>query len=209
MAVRPVLELAVRSGLQRVVLLSSSAVEPSAHGLGGLQRLVSDLVPEWAILRPSWFVQNFTGDHPLAHALRAGLVRSATGRGRIGFVDTHDIADVAVELLARDEAVHDDFVLTGPEALSYADVCDLAGGVYGWRIEHESIPVQDHISALQDAGVPAAFAEILAAMDDEISRGAEDRITDVVNRVTGHAARTFEALLRQEHARPLAAGPTS
>jgi hypothetical protein len=72
-------------------------------------------------LRPSWFMQNFTGDHPVAGGVRAGELVTATGDGRLGFVDAADIAAVAVRALT-DPVAHDtDHVLTGPEALSYAD----------------------------------------------------------------------------------------
>ncbi|MFD0474849.1 SDR family oxidoreductase [Nonomuraea thailandensis] len=59
--VEPFLEEAVRQGVRRVVQLSSSAVPEGAAGLGEVHRLVRTAMPEWAVLRPSWFMQNFTG----------------------------------------------------------------------------------------------------------------------------------------------------
>lgn len=49
-------------------------------------------------------MQNFTGRHTHADSLRTdGVVSSATGGGRVGFVDAEDIAAVAVQSSPRPE----------------------------------------------------------------------------------------------------------
>ena len=48
------------------------------------------------------------------------------------------------------------------------------------------------------AQVPLEFASMLAGMDRAIAEGAEDRITDTVQRLAGQPARTFHALLERE-----------
>lgn len=189
--VRPFLERGLAGDLRRVVLLSASATEPSEHGLGALHRLVSELVPECGVLRPSWFMENFVGDHPVAAGMRAGIATTATGDGRVGFVDVTDIAAVATQLLVQDDAPRGDYVLTGPEALSYADVCDLATVLTGPSIRHVAVSAARRASEIEATGVPAEFAAILADMDVAISHGSEDRVTDTVPLVTGRPARSM------------------
>lgn len=189
--VRPFVELAVAQGLRRVVLLSSSATAPSDSGLGALHRLVTELAPEWAVLRPSWFMTNFVGDHPVARGLRCGTVTTATGEGRIGFVDVRDVAAVAAHLLLRDEPPNADYVITGPEALSYAEVCDVISRWTGRPIRHVAVSTCERARQIATSGVPADFAELLARMDEAISRGSEDRVTDTVERLTGRPARSL------------------
>ena len=58
-------------------------------------------------------------------AVRAGQVTTATGNGRIGFVDVADIAAVATHALLQDTPVNIEYVITEPEAVSYAEVCGL------------------------------------------------------------------------------------
>ena len=48
------------------------------------------------------------------------------------------------------------------------------------------------------SGMPAPFAAVLAALDEDIRRGAEDRVTPVVEQVTGRAARSFRAFAEEE-----------
>ncbi|MFK4266009.1 NAD(P)H-binding protein [Streptomyces milbemycinicus] len=190
--VEPFLADAVRRGVRRVVLLSSSAVTPEMPGLGSLHRLVQDTVPEWAVLRPSWFMQNFTGDHPVAQGIRtSGEIVTATGEAGVGFVDAGDIAAVAARALL-DERPHDTaHTITGPEAIGYGDAARIIAEVSGRAVRHVSVDTAALAGRLADAGYPKEFATMLAGLDEAVRRGAEDRTTDTVRRVTGRAPRSF------------------
>lgn len=183
--VEPFLAAAVDAGVQRAVLLSSSAVEPAETGLGALHTLVTDVMPEWAVLRPSWFMQNFTGDLAPAHGVRRGSVVTATQGGRIGFIDADDIAAVAAKVLLQGEPPQRDYVLTGPEALSFADVCAIATDVLGKEVAVEDVAPEQFADHLVESGVPREFADVLTRLDVSIAHGAEDRVTDVVERIAG------------------------
>ena len=122
--VEPFLQDALDQGVRRVVQLSSSALPEGAPGLGEVHRLVRSTMPEWTVLRPSWFMQNFTGDHLVAQGVRDGEIVTATGDGRVAFIDADDIAAVAGRALTDAIAHNTDHVLTGPPALSYAEAAD-------------------------------------------------------------------------------------
>lgn len=192
------LERASDHDVRRIVLLSSSAIEPSSDGLGAMHRLVSERSPEWAVLRPSWFMQNFTGSLAPASGLRAGRVRTATRGARIGFVDAADIAEVAAVLLLQDEPPDHDFVLTGPESLSFADVCRKAERVLGHAVEVVDLSEHEFTEFLAGNGVPPEFARLLAHLDAAIAHGTEDRVTDVVQRITGRSPRSVTDCFAEE-----------
>ncbi|WP_421111360.1 NAD(P)H-binding protein [Streptomyces sp. NEAU-S77] len=199
--VEPFLAAALDRGVRRVVLLSSSAIPADAPGLGALHRLVRDTVPEWAVLRPSWFMQNFTGDHAVAHAIRGdGWIVTATGDGRVGFVDADDIAAVAVRALLDDRPHNTDHVITGPEALRYADAARIVAEVSGRRVSHVPVTPGALRERLADAGMPREFAAVLAGLDEDIRGGAEDRTTDTVLRVTGREPRSFRDFAKAHRA---------
>ncbi|GAP48723.1 NmrA family protein [Streptomyces azureus] len=89
----PFLEQARASGMGRAVLLGSSAIPSGGPAVGQVQQALPDLFETWAVVRPSWFMQNFTGDHPHARGIREhGTILTATGEGRVAFVDADDIA---------------------------------------------------------------------------------------------------------------------
>ncbi len=50
---------------------------------------------------------------------------SASGDGKVGFVSADDIADVAVSALTDEKSHNTDHIITGPELLSYDDVCPI------------------------------------------------------------------------------------
>lgn len=197
--VEPLLHEAVESGVRRIVLLSSSAVTDQTPGLGALPRLVRTVSPEWTVLRPSWFMNNFTGGHPVAHGVATGEIVTATGTGRVAFVDAEDIAAVAVHALT-DRQPHDtDHLITGPRALSYSEAAEIISDVTGRPVTHRAVDAPELLARLS-AAYPPEFAAILTALDVAIAAGAEDRVTDTVARVTGRAARDFRTFASKRNA---------
>jgi uncharacterized protein YbjT (DUF2867 family) len=196
--VAPFLDAARERGARRVVLLSSSAVPEGAPGLGELHRMVRTAVPEPTVLRPSWFMQNFLGDHPHARSARTdGEIVTATGDGRVAFVDAGDIAAVAAHALADEEPHAGEYVVTGPEALRYADVAAMLSEVVGREVRHRAVGVAELAERFVAAGYPADFAAALAELDGGIARGAEDRTTSTVQDVTGRPPRAFRQVLEE------------
>ncbi|MFI2318006.1 oxidoreductase [Streptomyces sp. CB00072] len=194
----PFLQQARRAGVRRAVLLSSSAIPAGGPAVGRVHQALPDLFDQWAVLRPSWFMQNFTGDHVHARTIRAdGIIRTAAGEGRVGFVDADDIAAVAVHALTDAQAPNTDLIITGPQALSYADVAAVLTRVTGRTITHRRLTREQMYQRLA-ADIPAEFAEMLAGMDHAIAEGAEDRTTDTVQHLTGRSPRGFRAFAERE-----------
>ncbi|MFD3685606.1 NAD(P)H-binding protein [Nocardiopsis sp. NPDC058631] len=189
----PFLERAVSAGVRRAVLLSSSAIPRGGPGVGLAHTAVAEAFDEWAVLRPSWFMQNLTGDHLHGASIREeGVIVTATGRGRVGFVDADDIAAVAAEVLTRAEPPGTDLVLTGPEALGYDDVAAVVARYAGRPIRHRPVgyeAMRDRLATV----VPAEYAAVLARLDLAIADGAEDRTTPTVEEVTGRPPRSLAA----------------
>ena len=189
------LELAHEKGVRRVVLLSSSMVAAGGPATGGAHALLPQLFAEWAVLRPSWFMQNVTGPHHLAREIRGhGTITTAAADGRIAFVDADDIAAVGAVALTVEPALNTDLVLTGPEALTYDDVATLVGDALGTPVVHvrgEMDEVRQHL----EAEVPPMTAAVLAYVDTLLASGVEDRTTDVVERVTGRPPRSYAAFV--------------
>ena len=196
--VAPFLDEALRQGVRRVVQLSSSALPEGSPGLGAVHRLVRTTMPEWTVLRPSWFMQNFIGDHLVAQGVRTGEIVTATGEGRVAFIDAADIAAVAGHALTDDHPHNTEHILTGPEALSYADAAEILTRQTGHCVVHRSVPADEAAQRIAAHGIPDEFAKALAAMDVAISGGAEDRVTDTVERITGRPARHFGAFAAKE-----------
>ncbi|MDQ0578448.1 NmrA family NAD(P)-binding protein [Streptomyces rishiriensis] len=194
----PFLQQARAAGVHRAVLLSSSAIPAGGPAVGQVHQALPGLFTQWAVLRPSWFMQNFTGDHAHARTIRAdGTIRTAAGEGRVGFVDADDIAAVAVHALTEAQAPKTDLIITGPQALSYGDIAAVLTQVTGRTITHRRLTYEQMRDRLA-ADMPAEFAAMLAGMDHAIAEGAEDRTTDTVQRLTGRPPRSFRAFAERE-----------
>ncbi|MBQ1157384.1 NAD(P)H-binding protein [Streptomyces smyrnaeus] len=194
----PFLRQARAAGVRRAVLLSSSAIPAGGPATGQVHQALPGLFDAWAVLRPSWFMQNFSCGHPHARSIRAdGTLLTATGEGRVGFVDADDIASVAVHALTSAQAPNTDLVITGPQALSYADVAAVLTEVTGRTVTHRQLTYEQLRDRLA-ASLPAEFAALLAGLDRAIAEGAEDRTTDTVQRLTGRPPRSFRTFAERE-----------
>ncbi|MGW7194704.1 NmrA family NAD(P)-binding protein [Streptomyces chryseus] len=194
----PFLHQAREAGVHRAVLLSSSAIPAGGPATGQVHQALPSLFEQWAVLRPSWFMQNFTGDSPHARSIRdGGAILTASGVGRVGFIDAQDIAAVAVRALTDEQAPNTDLLLTGPQALSYDEVAAIISEVTDRSVTHKHLTFEE----LRDRwarDMPLEFATMLAGMDRAIAEGAEDRTSDIVERVIGRPPGTFRAFVQRE-----------
>jgi ergot alkaloid biosynthesis protein len=195
----PFIELALSHGVRRIVLLSASVIPEGSPGVGTVHALLRGRAPEWAVLQPSWFMQNFTGNHYMAEDARAGFLMTSTGEGRVPFVDVEDIAEVGARALIDDKPHNAAHVITGPHPHTYAEVASILSEVSGRAIEHRQVSPTEVRARMVASGVPEEFAEILTMLEGLIRDGGEDRVTPTVQEVTGRAPRSFREFA-EEHA---------
>lgn len=59
---------------------------------------------------------------------------------------------------------------------------------------HESVTADELAAQLVTHGIPTDYAAVLAGLDDLVRSGAQARVTDVVERLTGHPPRPLRAV---------------
>jgi Predicted nucleoside-diphosphate-sugar epimerases len=187
------LEHALQSGVQRVVLLSGSMITPDSPGLGAVHKAIQEQIPEWAVLRPTWFMQNFVENHYYATSIKnEGVIVTATGDGRVGFVDAGDIAEVGLRALLDEQPHNTDHIITGPQALSYAEVANILSTAFGRPIRSIFAQPEEAQARMVTYGIPAHWAAVMTNFEYEgIRNGLEDRVTPTVERVTGRPPRSL------------------
>ena len=192
----PFIERAIGQGVRRFVLLSASPIEEGGPIMGATHQMLRQAAPEWAVLRPTWFMQNFSEGPHSATIRDEHRIYSATGEGRVPFVHAEDIARVALRALSDEDSHNTDHIITGPQVLAYSQVAQIIGDALGKPVEHAALSqseLADHWAAL---GMPVEYAAMLAAMDTAIAHGAEDRTSVSVLRVTGRAPQEFAGFAR-------------
>lgn len=196
---RPFLEQAVARVRGRLVLLSASSLDRDGPMMGKVHAWLHAHAPRWTVLRPSWFMQNFTTQH-LPSIINEGCVYSATQSGRVPFIDAADIAAVAVRALTDPALASGDHVLTGPEALTYDEVARAITETTGRSVRHCRLSVAELAARYAGFGIPQHYASMLAGMDEAIANGAEDRTTVEVQRITGRPANKLASFLATQRA---------
>lgn len=196
----PAIERALAMGVRRFVLLSASSLAAGGPMMGAVHSALRELAPEWCVLRPSWFMQNFSEQQHLPTIRQDKAIYTAAGHGRVPFIDAADIAAVAAATLTADQAPNADVVLTGPEPLRYDDVADRLSRRLGRPIRHVALSHADFAARLMAMRFDEPYATALADMDSAISRGSEDRVTDGVQRFTGRPPRDFDAFAAENEA---------
>ncbi|WP_254787688.1 NAD-dependent epimerase/dehydratase family protein [Curtobacterium sp. UNCCL20] len=195
-AMGPFIAAARERGVRRAVLLGAKPVASGDAGLGEVYPAVADAFEEWAVLRPSWFMQDFVTDHHLAAMVRAGVLQTASTDGRVTYIDAEDIAAVAAVALTSSTLDNGELVLTGPEALTPEAVATTIGGVLGRTIRVDHVTESALAEELAER-LPAGLAAALAHAD---ATSSGDRTTDTVERVTGRPPRTLARFVRDERA---------
>lgn len=196
---RPFLELTVERVTGPIVLLSAMSLPPGGPMMGAAHAWLRDHAPRWAALRPSWFMQNFVGQH-LRAILAEGSLYSATGGGRVPFIDAADIAAVAAVALRSPERASGELVLTGPAALTYDEVAAMIGRVARRPVRHRALTVAALAERYRTAGPPDDYAHLLAAMDGDIADSGGHAPTDTVSRATGRPPTSLETFLARNQA---------
>jgi uncharacterized protein YbjT (DUF2867 family) len=154
-----------------------------------------------AIVRPGWFMQNFSEGYFRPSA--DGSIFAPAGDGAEAFVHAEDIAEVAAAtLLDPDAHAGAAYTLTGPAALTFAQVAERIAAASARRIAYVDVSVEEWVAREVAGGMPDDYARLLAMLLDErlrVSDGAS--VTDDVERVTGHAPRDFDTYVTEARAR--------
>lgn len=186
----PFVERARAAGVERLVLLSANGVEqaPPDVGLHAVQRALAASGVAWAVLQPTWFLQNLTEGF-LAPGLAQGVLAFAGGAGRNAWIDTRDIADVAVAALhgKADGAL----LLTGPELVGFADIAAEVSRVTGRPVRYVDQTPEQMSAALHAGGVPADYAALLVQLAGGIAAGGAEQVSTTVADVLGRRPRTL------------------
>jgi uncharacterized protein YbjT (DUF2867 family) len=182
------------AGLARLVKLSSYDARQQDVGTGVWHARGEVAIREsgvtFVFVQPSGFMSNALY---WASAIRsAGVVRSATGEGRIPFIHPLDIAEVATKALTT--ATHDGEALsiTGPEALSYGEMTAKIAAAIGRPLRYEAISEEEARAQQAAWNTPAPLAEARLSIFRAIRAGRLAEVTNDVQRVLGRVPLGFD-----------------
>jgi uncharacterized protein YbjT (DUF2867 family) len=176
----------------------SAAEFVSAHST--TDRYLEDSGLPFVIVRPNLFLQNIP-ESTIPSIDASGAFYVDAGQARLSMVDTRDVAAVAAIALTEPGHQGAHYDVTGPEALSYADVAAKLTTAMHRQITYVAAPDDAVRQALLGAGLNDWLVDALIGLYQDYRRSGTDgyaaRVTDTVARLTGHPARSLDDLLRE------------
>jgi (4-alkanoyl-5-oxo-2,5-dihydrofuran-3-yl)methyl phosphate reductase len=179
-------QVAKAAGVKHLVKLSSMDVEQGlaigAWHERGEAAIRASGIP-FAFVQPTGFMSNLLAWAPSIKA--EGVVRAATGDGRRAFIHSDDIAAVATKALTTREYDGESIPITGPEALSFAEVTARLGSAIGKPLTFQPISDEEARQRYAVGGASSLETEAHVSLWRAIREGRLANITDIVERILG------------------------
>lgn len=194
---RTFIDTAAAAGVRHVVYTSFAAAAPDAIFTLARDHFITEEYLKasgmaWTMLRDNFYqdvMELFAGDD--------GVIRGPAGDGRVSLVARADVARVAASILT-DPAAHagQTYDLTGPEALTLAEVAATIARVRGTEASYYDETLEEAYASRAPYGAPDWQVDAWVSTYTAIASNALAPVSGDVERVTGTAPMTFEAYLR-------------
>jgi (4-alkanoyl-5-oxo-2,5-dihydrofuran-3-yl)methyl phosphate reductase len=184
---------AFNAGVQRIVKLSTIDVEQGVgtgiwHAQGEAAIRATGI--GFTFVRPTGFMNNALFWAPSIKA--GGVVRSATGEGKIAFIHPDDIADAVAEALITPDYNQESLSISGPAALSYAEMTAIIGQAIGRPLRFEPTTEEEARTQMIANDDQPESVDYHLSIFRAIREGRMGIVTDTIRRVLGRPPLTFK-----------------
>jgi uncharacterized protein YbjT (DUF2867 family) len=186
---------AAKAGVKHVVKLSGIMPELDspfrfARMHGEIERRLESSGMAFTHLRAGEFMPAYFRQVPSIVA--KGALFLPMEDARIASIDVGDIAEVAATVLTSSGHEGKIYPLTGPEALSMAEVAEKLSAATGKSIRYINVAPEDAKKAQLAAGVPPYLAEALAELFAERRKGKGALVSPVAQTLLGRRPTSFD-----------------
>lgn len=179
---RNFIDAAARAGVKHLVKLSAfwaapGSESPNLDAHGRVEEHLRESGVPFTILRPHGFFQTFFWmSAPTIQA--QGAMAVPAGQGIAPLLDLRDVAQAAFNALSDDSHIGKTYDLTGPEALSMADMASQLGDAMGRPIQYVDMPEEQLIGGMKMMGVADSSIQHVATVFRWIREGKSEEISD-------------------------------
>ena len=188
-----------RTGLKHIVKLSQFAADEASpvrflRYHAAVERAIIESGMAYTFIRPNLFMQGLLG---FSQSVKAeGRFFAAAGDAKISVVDVRDNAAVAAAALTRLGHEGRTYTLTGPAALTHAEMAAGLSEATGHPIAFVDVPPEAMRDALLGMGMPPSQADGLVEDYAHYRRGEAASVASGVQDATGQMPRPFAAFAR-------------
>jgi NAD(P)H dehydrogenase (quinone) len=199
---RNAVQAAVAAGVRRIVYTSVLNADDTQLGLAAEHKVTEQAIREsglaYTFLRNGWYLENYTDN--LAQTLETGVILGSTGNGRVAAASRPDFAEAAVAVLLGEGHENKAYELGGDEPFTLTELAEEISRQSGKTITYRDLPVEEYTKVLVGAGLPEAFAGIVADSSAGIGKGylTTDRhdLRDLIGHPTTSLADAVAAALK-------------
>ena len=190
---------AVNAGVRHIVKLSQFAAASDSpvrflRYHAAVEEVIKASGLDWTFLRPNLFMQGLL---QFAVMIRDKQMFTAPiGDARVSVVDVRDNAAVAAAALTQEGHAGRTYTLTGPEALSHAEMAERLSAATGCAIRFVDASDDDLRHAMAGVAMPEWQIEGLIEDYAHYARGEASVIEQGVRQATGRPARDFDGFAR-------------
>ncbi|WP_314419441.1 SDR family oxidoreductase [Pseudescherichia vulneris] len=170
---RNVIDAAKAAGVKFIAYTSLLHADRSPLGLHvehveTEQYLAASGIP-YALLRNGWYSENYLASAPAA--LEHGVFIGSAGEGKIASATRGDYAAAAAKVMSSEGHAGKVYELAGDEAWSLSELAAALSKQSGKPVVYQNLSEADFAAALKGAGLPEAFANLLADSDAGAAKG--------------------------------------
>lgn len=192
-AIEALTKQAKKSGIKKMVLLSGKGEREAEL----CEQVVIHSGIDYTIIRASWFNQNFSESFFLDPIL-AGHVALPQAEAKVPYVDTDDIADVAVEVLMNEKHNGQVYQLTGSRLLTFAEVVKEIAEATDRRIDFTPISLSAYTKMLEEFQVPADYIWLINYLFSKVlAAEGNDVVTNDIEKVLGRQPKDFSEYVQE------------
>ena len=183
----PLIDQAKAAGVSHIVLMTAMGVDQAPDDVP-IRQVELHLINSgigYTILRPNWFMQNFSPGFLLPMIEQGGTIYLPADDAKTSFIDARDIAAVAAAALTEEGHVGKEYTLTGGEALSYSDAVATLSEAASREINYVAIDDSAFRDALASAGWLPEQVDFMAGLFYIVRQGWTAPVSPVVNEILG------------------------
>lgn len=189
----PVIAHAKSLGLEHIVLISAIGVNHNEQApLRIVEHIAIDSGVPYTILRPNFFMENFSEGFVRGSIKGQNGIFVAAGDGKTSFISVRDIA-ASVVAVFKTPLTGREFDLTGPAALDHTEVAKIIGDVSGRPVAYHALTEEQMTAGALAAGMPESAVGYLAVLYGAVRAGYVAGVTSDVETVTGRKPIAFRA----------------
>ena len=196
----PLVERAKDAGVSHIVFISAFGVNHNEQApLRIVEHLVMNSGVPYTILRPNFFMENFSAGF-LAGAIKGqNGIFLAAGDGKTSFISTEDIAAVVATAFSA-PLTGQELDLTGTEALDHSEAAAVLSEVSGRQIVYHPLTEEQMEAGARAAGVPEQAIGYLMVLYGVVRAGYAAGVAGEVERVLHRRPLTFREFAQRNAA---------